>query len=63
MENATKAKETVLAFIKALNDENIDAARHLLTDDMSFVGVLGTRNGGDVYMQDMQNLRFKFDVE
>lgn len=59
----TDAKETVLAFVNALNDEDFDAARAFLTDDMSFVGVLGTRDGGDVYMQDMQKMRFKYDVQ
>lgn len=63
MTNSTDAKEAVLAFIKALNDEDFDAARNLITDDMSFIGVLGTRNSGDVYMQDMQKMRFKYDVQ
>ena len=59
----TNAKDAVLAFIQALNDENFDAARDLLTDDMSFVGVMGTRDGGDVYIQHMKKMRFKYDVQ
>ncbi|MBD2701226.1 nuclear transport factor 2 family protein [Spirosoma sp. BT702] len=63
MTTITQAKETVLAFIEALNDEDFEAARDLLADDMSFVGVMGTRNGGDVYIQDMQKMKFKYDIE
>ena len=59
----TNAKETVLAFINALNNEDFGVARNLLTDDMSFVGVMGTRDGGDVYIQDMSKMRFKYDVQ
>ncbi|GAB4040714.1 nuclear transport factor 2 family protein [Spirosoma gilvum] len=63
MEMTTQAKETVLEFIKALNEEDFDTARSLITDDMSFVGVMGTRDGGDVYIQDMKKMRFKYDIQ
>ena len=47
------ARATVLSYIDSLNKEDFDAARQLVTDDMVFKGVLGTREGAEVYMQDM----------
>lgn len=58
-----KAKETVLSFINALNDENFDAARRYVHDDLSFVGVLGTRDGADAYFADMKKMKLKYDVK
>jgi len=43
-------KETVLAFIKALNKEDFAAGRKYIRVDMKFIGVLGARDGGDVYI-------------
>jgi len=40
----TNAKEVVVAFIKALNKEDFDAAQSYVRNDMSFVGVMGSRN-------------------
>lgn len=57
-----KAKDIVLKFLNALNAENFEAARDALDDDMQFNGVLGSRNGADVYIKDMSNMRFKYDV-
>ena len=57
------ARATVLSYIDNLNQENFDAARQLVTDDMTFTGVLGTREGADVYMQDMQKMKMKYDIK
>lgn len=57
------AKEVVLSCIKALNDENFDLARHYVSDDVSFVGVLGSRQGADAYFNDMERMRLKYDVK
>jgi len=57
------AKATVLSYIDSLNKENFDAARQLVTDDMTFTGVLGTREGADVYMQDMQKMKMKYEIK
>lgn len=59
----TNAKETVLAFIKALNDEDFTAARQYLQDDFTFTGVLGSRNGADTYLTDMSRMKFKYTVK
>lgn len=63
MTTTTNAGKTVLAFVQALNDEDFDKARTLITDDVSFVGVLGQRDGGDAYIDDMKKMRFKYRVD
>ena len=62
METVTSAK-TVKSFLKALTDEDFKAAKNYLADDMKFVGVMGTREGGDVYMADMEKMKFKYDIK
>ena len=52
----------VLDFIDAMNDFNYEKARSFVTDDLSFVGVLGTRNGVDAYFNDMQKMKFQYNV-
>ncbi len=60
--NITTSRALVLEFIDALNDENFDAARKLVTDDFNFAGVLGSRDGADVYFEDMQKMKLKYSV-
>lgn len=57
------AKTTVLSFIDSLNQENFDAARQLVTDDMTFKGVLGTRDGAEAYMDDMRKMKMKYAIK
>jgi predicted ester cyclase len=57
------AKATVLSYIDSLNNEDFDAARELVTDDMTFTGVLGTREGAEAYMQDMRKMKMKYDIK
>jgi predicted ester cyclase len=57
------SKEIVLAFVDALNRGDFDAARKSVADDMKFVGVLGSRDGGDAYFHDMKHMRLKYDVK
>jgi limonene-1,2-epoxide hydrolase len=56
------AKEIVLKFIDALNSHDYDTARNYLNDNMTFVGVLGARNGADAYMDDMSRMKFEYDI-
>jgi len=66
MNNQTSAaldsKEIVLHFIDAMNRYDYEEARSYVTDDMSFVGVLGTRNGAEAYFNDMQKMRLQYKV-
>lgn len=56
------SKQIVLGFIDAMNQFDYGRARSLVTEDMSFVGVLGTRNGADAYFSDMQKMKFQYNV-
>lgn len=57
------AKVVVLDFINALNTENFEMASAQLHDDMTFKGVMGERNGADIYIEDMKKMKFKYDVK
>ena len=59
----TQAKEIVLTFIDALNNEDFETVRHSLSDDMVFDGVLGHRNGADAYLADMKKMKFKYKIQ
>jgi limonene-1,2-epoxide hydrolase len=58
----SQAKEVVLTFLDALNNEDFKTVRHYLSDDMVFDGVLGHRDGGDTYVEDMKRMKFKYKV-
>jgi len=55
--------KTVQSFLQALNKEDFKAARNYLTGDVKFIGVMGTRDGGDVYIADMEKMKFKYDIK
>lgn len=57
------AKVVVLDFINALNTGNFEMARAQLHDDMTFKGVMGERNGADIYIEDMKKMKFKYEVK
>ena len=57
------AKKVVLAFIDAMNKEDFATARKYLTADMTFKGVLGSRDGAEAYMNDMEKMKFKYDLK
>jgi hypothetical protein len=63
LKQADETKEVVLSFIKYLNNEDFKAARDLVNDDMTFDGVLGSRNGADNYFKDMEKMKFKYEVK
>lgn len=58
-----EAKTTVLAFIDALNKEDFKAAKAQVNDDLTFIGVMGTRNGADAYFADMEKMKLKYAVK
>ena len=57
------SRGVVLALVKALNDEDFDDARRYVSKDLSFSGVLGSRQGADAYFEDMKRMRLKYDVK
>src|SRR4051812_1925062 len=63
MNNNASEKETVLSFLKALNEENFIAARKYIWDDFKFEGVLGSRDGAEAYFNDMEKMKLKYDIK
>jgi hypothetical protein len=59
----TDQKQIVLSCIKAINEEDFNAARGFVSDDMTFEGVLGTREGKDSYFYDMERMKLKYEVK
>jgi len=57
------AREVVMACVNAINQEDFKTTRQYVSDDMSFVGVLGSRQGADSYFADMERMRLKYDVK
>jgi ketosteroid isomerase-like protein len=62
METTAGVRELVLAFLEALNHEDFQTARDLVSDDFSFVGVLGSRDGAEAYFGDMRRMRIKYTI-
>ena len=60
---APRSKETLLSFLKALNEEDFETARTFVTDDLRFEGVLGARDGAAAYFTDMERMRFKYAIK
>ena len=57
------AEQVVMACVEAINKEDFQTARRYVSDDMSFVGVLGSRQGASAYFNDMERLRLKYEVQ
>jgi limonene-1,2-epoxide hydrolase len=62
-ESTRNAKEVVMAFLKSMNDQDFKAARKYVIDDLSFVGVLGTRDSKEAYFKDMEQMRARYDIK
>lgn len=58
-----EARDIVLACIAALNKEEFTTARTYAADDMTFEGVLGSRNGAEAYFKDMESMKLKYDIK
>jgi predicted ester cyclase len=58
-----EAGQVVLAFIKALNEEDFTAAKKYVKDSLTFEGVMGSRHGAAAYFKDMEQMKFKYDVK
>ncbi|MCF3111334.1 nuclear transport factor 2 family protein [Niabella sp. CC-SYL272] len=56
------ATTVVSQFIGDLNNENFSGARNVLHDDFVFEGVLGKREGADLYVKEMSQMKLKYEV-
>lgn len=63
MESISDAKEVVMSFVKALQNEDFKAARSYVNDTMSFLGPLASREGAEAYFKDMERMRLKYDIK
>ena len=63
METISNSKDTVTVFIEALNQEDFDSARKYVTDNLKFIGAMGQRDGGDVYIADMKKMKLKYKLK
>ena len=59
----TNSREVVLSLIDALNNEDFKIERSFVDDKMTFVGVLGSRNGANAYFKDMELMKLKYDLK
>jgi hypothetical protein len=57
------SENVVKAFIKAINNEDFTTARKYVNDNLKFDGVMGSRDGADIYFSDMERMKFKYDVK
>lgn len=55
-------KEVVLGLAKALNDGKYEEARRYVSDNMSYVGPFGSRDGAEAYLHEMERRHLKFDI-
>ena len=55
--------KVVLSLIQAINEEDFETAARFANDDMTFEGVLGSRNGAAAYFDDMKKMKLKYDVQ
>ncbi|PWW26781.1 MULTISPECIES: nuclear transport factor 2 family protein [unclassified Chryseobacterium] len=60
MDNTTQ--NTAELFIQYLNEENFDKAESCLDPDFTFIGVMGKREGASVYIKDMKQMKFKYEI-
>ncbi|WP_118976345.1 nuclear transport factor 2 family protein [Taibaiella koreensis] len=56
-------RSIVLALIDALNKEDFEKAREYTSDNMTFEGVLGKRDGADAYFEDMKKMKLKYKLQ
>ena len=59
----TDSREVVLSLVDALNNEDFKTARSFVDDKMTFVGVLGSRDGANAYFKDMELMKLKYDLK
>lgn len=55
-------REVVLGLLRALNDHDYKEARKYANPDMTFDGVLGSRNGAESYFTDMEKMQLEYSI-
>ena len=57
------ARELVLAYVQALNDENFKLARRYVSDQMEFSGALASMQGAEAIFAELGRMRLKYDIK
>jgi ketosteroid isomerase-like protein len=57
MQPKSNAKEVVISYLEALNDQDFKAARSHLKDDMTFLAPIASHNSADAYLEANERLR------
>ena len=63
MQSTNIAKQVVVSYLKALNDQDFKTARNYLHDDMSFLAPIASYNSADEYFKSNEQLRSKYGIE
>ncbi len=63
MQTSLNERDNVVRFLNALNSEDFDTAQNCVADNLSFVGVMGTREGAENYFGDMKKMRLKYEIK
>jgi limonene-1,2-epoxide hydrolase len=61
--DSSNAKEVVMSYLKALNDQDFKAARSHLKDDMTFLAPIASHNSADTYLEGNELLRSKYGIK
>ncbi|MDN3693641.1 nuclear transport factor 2 family protein [Chryseobacterium tructae] len=59
---STTTQNIAEQFIQYLNEEDFDKAENCLDPAFKFIGVLGTRENASIYMKDMRQMKFKYQI-
>jgi ketosteroid isomerase-like protein len=61
--DSSNAKEVVMSYLKALNDQDFKAARSHLKDDMTFLAPIASHSSADAYLEGNELLRSKYGIK
>ncbi|MBP1164430.1 MULTISPECIES: nuclear transport factor 2 family protein [unclassified Chryseobacterium] len=59
---SNRNQNTAEQFIQYLNEENFEMAESCLHPDFTFIGVLGKRENASIYIKDMMQMKFKYEI-
>ena len=63
MQPRINAKEVVISYLEALNDQDFKVARTYLKDDMTFLSPIASHNSADAYLEGNEQLRSKYGIK
>lgn len=61
--DSSNAKEVVMSYLKALNNQDFKAARSYLNDNMTFKSPVSSQNSADAYFKVMERLRSTYEIK